>query len=49
MRHLSVKESGEGKIEKNSFMFSVYNRGIFNNILEVLSAWLFGIFVLGMQ
>ena len=38
VRHLLVKESEEDKIRKNSFMFSVYNRGIFNNILEVLSA-----------
>lgn len=45
VRHLLVKESEEDKIRKNSFMFSVYNRGIFNNILEVLSAWLFGIYV----
>ena len=38
VRHLSVKESGKGKIRENSFIFGVYNRGIFTNILEVLSA-----------
>lgn len=45
VRHLSVKESGDGKKRKNSFIFGVYDRGIFTNILEVLSAWLFGMYI----